>query len=39
MFLEEFKYTVKDKNMIRYIIDDLKSSTDDSDKKNCDKED
>ena len=39
MFLEEFKYIVKEKKMIRYITDDLEISSDDPDNEHSDKED
>ena len=39
VFLEDFKYIIKEKKVIRYITHDLEISSDDSDKKDSDKED
>ena len=38
VFLEECKYVVKDKNISKFIIDNIKVSADDSDRENSDEE-
>ena len=38
VFLEECKYVVKEKEMPKYIIEDIEISSDESDKKNSDEE-